>query len=132
MTAPSDAARQMIADIEHLTATLPTRIPTMLRVGRTVRAMLSDGSKSAKPPLNAGPLFGVDVLPDPAYGPGEWRLFDQWGDELHSGHLWPPDLPVYESVYLPAGTHAVVFTPPPDADLGPTEPWVIVRAAGNG
>lgn len=128
---PADELRRMVAEIRRLAETLPSRIPTTLRCGRIVREMLSAGSKPASPASFGSALFGVTVLSHDGYGPGEWRLFDQWDEPLHEGHLWPADLPVHESDLLPDGVHALVYTPPPGADLGPPGPCVIVRAASE-
>lgn len=130
MLSPDEAARNMLAEIQALSESLPTRVPTTLRCGRIVRQMLLSQSKPASRPMPAeGPLFGVTVLTDDSLGVGDWRLDDQWGDELHAGHLWEPGLPVYESTLLPADTWAIVLTPA-DEQLGP-RPCVFVRPEGG-
>lgn len=87
MTDPTSPADRMLAEIRDWAATLPTRCPTLLRVGSGVTRELN-GGKPVDRPLIEPPLpYGVDIVEDPDYPPGQWRIFDQWDDEISAGVL---------------------------------------------
>jgi hypothetical protein len=86
----TSAVDDMLAHIRDLADTLPTRCPTILRVGPGVVEELN-GGKPIKRPLFEPPLpLGVDIIQDAGYGPGQWLIEDQWGDEISAGVLPVP------------------------------------------
>lgn len=108
--------------------TLPERFPSVLRTGPYVAAIMLRAAPRGDVRHDVfGLPLGVQVVIDDTYQPGEWRLLDQRGQELHAGSLWPPHLPVVESDLLPAHTAALIYDPPaPQDGFGP-EPCVVVR-----
>jgi hypothetical protein len=83
-------ADRMLAEIRDWAATLPTRCPTLLRVGRGVLGELKAAAKPS-PILSAHQLlYGVSIVEDDSYQVGEWRTFDQHGDTITFGVLPVP------------------------------------------
>ena len=127
----------MLAALRDLAQTLPTRTPTTLRVGPGVTELLRLAASPSRTPLNL-PL-GVRIVPDDTYAAGEWRLFDQWDEELHSGLLDMfrdmAGVNVITSPYLPPDVTAVVFAPtslhPDDPDYVPVERRTVVIREGD-
>lgn len=118
----------MLAAMRDLAATLPTRVPTTLRVGPGVAELLRYAAEPARSPL--GLPLGVRIVPDDSYRPGEWRLLDQLDTELHSGQVealdgMPAGTTVLTSPYLPPGVIAVAVAP---SDLHPDDPGYIPLA----
>ena len=81
------AADRMLAEIHDWAATLPTRCPTLLRVGSGVLDELKRSAEAAVPPRDGQLPYGVTVVEDATYPPGMWRIFDQWDDEISAGIL---------------------------------------------
>lgn len=80
-------ANRMIEEIKNLVETLPTRVPSTLRCGWFVRdALVAVASRPSSPWFPQGlRALDVRIVVDDSYQPDEWRLFDQWDDELHAG-----------------------------------------------
>lgn len=83
---PEPGPEDILATIRDMLATLPTRVPSLLRVGPGVADLLQHVARRDQSG-NGALLFGVPVHLDNTYPTGGWRLFDQWGDELHSGQI---------------------------------------------
>ena len=67
------AADRMLAEIHDWAATLPTRCPTLLRVGSGVLDELKRSAEAAVPPRDGQPPYGVTVVENATYPPGMWR-----------------------------------------------------------
>jgi hypothetical protein len=119
----------LLAEILSAAETLPPA-PAELRIGPHVLPFLKASAAPAGPTFGSAPPLGVRIVEDAKLPPGQWHITDQRGEELRSGNLWPLELPVTESDLLPAGTHAIVYTPPDDDEFGPGA-CVIVRAGGG-
>lgn len=78
-------ADDMLTAIRNLADSLPSRVPSTLRVGEAVREVLRLNAAVAARVADVGVRLGVSVILDDSYQPWEWRLFDQWDEELHSG-----------------------------------------------
>jgi hypothetical protein len=88
MTEPTSPADRMLAEIRDFAATLPTRCPTTLRVALGVHDELKRDAKPAAGGWASGQLpLGMTVVEDATYLPGQWRIFDQWDDEISAGVL---------------------------------------------
>lgn len=120
----------MIAEIRNLADSLPSRIPSLLRVGPYVRELLRLGSADGHGITGVGLPLGVTVYLDDTYAPGEWRLFDQWSEALHEGQIEAlrglgAGLTIRVSEHLPPGVAAVLIAPtnlhPDDPDYQPIE-----------
>jgi hypothetical protein len=88
-------------DLAYLASLLaePTpRMATTLRVGPGVLEILRHISTPSTDPTTG--LFGARVVPDETYSAGEWRVFDQHGDEIGSGQFKP-------LAGMPAGTRVI-------------------------
>jgi hypothetical protein len=120
---PDLHAAGMLDRIRRIVDSLPDRIPAALHVGPHVLDVLLCTATSGR----GGTTFGTPVIVDPDMPAGSWRFVDRHGQELHAGNLWPPHLPVHETGYLPAGTSAVVYTPPDDGAPFAGEACVFVR-----
>lgn len=84
------SAADMITRMRSLLESLPDRLPTVVRVSAGVTEELNDG-KPVTHPLVEPPLpLGMDIIVDPDYPPGQWRIFDQHGEEMSSGVLPVP------------------------------------------
>ena len=122
MTNPMD----LIAEMRRLAESLPSRVASVLRVGPGVAELLRLAAEPARTP-NGRPN-GVRIVPDDTYRAGEWRLLDQWDEELRSGQIealagMPADVRVIVSPYLPAGVDLIAISPsglhPEDPDYPP-------------
>jgi len=87
-TTPS--AADMIAQMRALLESLPDRLPTVVRVGPGVTEELNDGKPVTRPLLEPPLPLGMDIILDPDYPPGQWRIFDQHGEEMSDGVLPVP------------------------------------------
>jgi hypothetical protein len=83
-------AADMLAEIRDWAETLPTRCPTILRVGPGVREELNGGVPITRPLIEPPLPLGVDIVEDDTYPPGQWRIFDQWDEEISAGVIPVP------------------------------------------
>ncbi|GIM89711.1 hypothetical protein [Paractinoplanes toevensis] len=105
MTSPF--ADDMLAQIRALTAALPTRRPTLMRIGPGV---LDELKRLGTPVLSVDGLsFGVTILEQEDYPIGQWRIFDQHGEEISAGVL-----------------HVIGATVPVSLDDGSSKDMVVV------
>lgn len=102
MTDPASPADRMLAEIRDFAATLPSRCPTLLRVGSGVLNELKRSAKAPVPLVGGQLPLGVTIVEDGTYPPGQWRIFDQWDEEISAGTLPVPGATV--SVELSDGS----------------------------
>jgi hypothetical protein len=62
-------------------------MPALLRVGSGVLDELKRSAKPAVPSIGGQLPYGVTIVEDPTYPPGQWRIFDQWAEEISAGTL---------------------------------------------
>lgn len=91
-------AEGVLDRIRDLVADLPSRLPTVLRVGPGVITELNGGKPVTRPLIEPPLPFGVDIIEDAGYEPGQWRIFDQCGDEISSGVVPVPGATVLVQV----------------------------------
>lgn len=90
MTDPTSPADRVLAEIRNFAETLPSRCPTLLRAGPGVLDELEQAAKPY-PILSVQQLpLSVSIVEDDTYPPGQWRIFDQWDDEISAGVLPVP------------------------------------------
>lgn len=77
----------MLAEIRDWAETLTTRCPTLLRVGSGVLDERKRAAEVAVPSRGGQLPYGVTIVEDGTYPPGQWRIFDQWDDEISAGVL---------------------------------------------
>lgn len=80
----------LLAQMSALTAALPTRLATTLRAGPGVVDELKHHTAPSPLPGMAPLLPGVPVIEDTDYPIGVWRVFDQYGEEMHAGVMLIP------------------------------------------
>lgn len=92
-------------------------VASQLRVGPGVADYLKLAAQPAEQQLGFGnALGGVPIVPTDGYRTGEWRMFDQYGQEMGAGQIealsgMPADVKVITSPWLPDGVTAIAYSP---------------------
>lgn len=94
-----------------------TPVASLLRVGPGVAEYLKLAARPEANQFGFNTLLGgVPIVPTDGYRTGEWRMFDQYGEEMGAGQIealrgMPADIRIITSPYLPEGTAALAYSP---------------------